>query len=1690
MKAMKKLMIVAATLTLSSAAFYAAACGTDEAHEHDYKWTTTTSATCETDGLETGVCECGDTQTRPISALGHSYGDWFVNAPSREQKGKAVRICATDAEHKQEVSLPELPASGNGAYKSVTPVSGSDYAYTYVYDANGDDVFFTGYSFDKNSVSAAVSVAAESNSNAINSKAQHYTKNYGTGKTSNASVNLEFGDGYVHIIDNTQIQEMWYEKQPDGSSFNALKFVDRYGNQAIKLDERSDALQLYDGYSYGFVWVYSNHYDYGVGNFINYYYLQAQNNANGDFTESYKEVNGKTVYSFSYGVFDETYGQHLNVLSFEFTLASNGVVESLTAKNDTYINSPETTGTTADGDPVTYPAETNFTQDENGHWNLISNPVIAETESWTITQKTALEADETLPETPYHYKDMVATSYDLMRVTVTERQDGTVQIQNLGLLGDEYDLNATTAVSVQLQNVAPSTANFYVDDVKIYWRTVDEDGKNVDTLLQPSYAGNGSDWHIQASFDPVLNVLVINPYVAGDHTIVIKTANVEKIVTLHVPYNDPTGLTCSVYDYDVELDTPRWDTLNNYFRIYAGEALNFTSTVDHPAYQDASYTATVTGPSDVTLGTDMILGTEVSVFKADVTGLYTVTLTSTKSGSSSSFKVRVVAAPDEAKLLSGVYHGVDDNKNDVSVTFDTEGKTASIKIGENGSVYSANLGYIYTPATSDSAPILVVANDPTSDYEFTFEITSGYEVLLNYVDDFGENNRVYISNAVKNLITGTYTVTPNHNKHTANVSALYAVSSNVSFYYSFNGVIATDDTGAVKSQNRLTIELEEGDVIEIWTSNAKGGSYELTVYNPVTDVEIVEPASKEIFVGGKKLSLETLFTGQDSDKEPSFKTVTWTSSDTSIATVDSTGLVTGKAAGTVTITATSTDNPNATATIELTVTYINATSVTLNKTEAEMKVGGDTLELEATVGAANASNKNVIWTSSDESIATVSGTVNAQGKLIGVVTVNSNVSATTTVTITAMSVDSTDENPVLATCTITVKYIAPTSVTLNKTTADMVVGGSTLALTATVGPEDTSNKKVTWTSSDASIATVSANGVVTVNADLTADTTVTITAASAADGTVKATCVITVKYNSVTSVSLNTSTATLKVGASTTLTATVTGADGAAASNGKVTWTSSNPEVVSVNEDGAVAVNADYRTNGTQVTITATSVADNTKTATCVITVSYVPVATFELNSTTDTEYTLDIGASQNVGLNVKDASNTNNYTIKGITWTSDNEKVTVTSTNNTSATIAVSDELRESIVAHITATSADNPEKTVTITVTVNYVAVTGITLDKTTAEMTVGGDNLTLSATLSPDAPSVTQVTWSSSDSSVATVDATGVVRVKSGVNETKTVTIRATAVDNSDIYAECEITVIYVPVTSVTVESESIALKVGAKRPDEVYGEGASAKASVLPENASIKKLTYSSSDTSVATVDENGVITALKEGTATITVTSAADSTLKKTITVTVSAATVSEGTNNLSLASASTVVYVFTGKPNTPYTFTLNKSAWGYKVCKDEYVYSATNVLSGTTDANGKFNVAVCVPYEDGICSVVLTIAETVAKEDGTADFPYTVALGKTYSYKNVGCYGGLAGKLVIEEEGDYLLSGSSILLKIGTGEFGSYWSGGCTIYEDCEDVYAGGTIHLTAGTYNVAILGVDPSGWGDPTNVTFTLTKA
>ena len=254
---------------------------------------------------------------------------------------------------------------------------------------------------------------------------------------------------------------------------------------------------------------------------------------------------------------------------------------------------------------------------------------------------------------------------------------------------------------------------------------------------------------------------------------------------------------------------------------------------------------------------------------------------------------------------------------------------------------------------------------------------------------------------------------------------------------------------------------------------------------------------------------------------------------------------------------------------------VSVSGVALDKASISIKVG-DTETLTATVSPKNAANKKVTWKSSDAAIASV----DANGKVTGVA------AGEATITVT------TDDGGKTATCKVTVsdKEVKVTGVKLNKTATSLLVGGNE-TLVATILPENATNKKVTWKSSNAAVATVDAAGKVT--AVKAGEATITVTTD---DGGKTATCKVTVsnKEVNVTGVTLNKATLTLIEGASETLTATVAPAD---ATNQKVTWKSSNAAVATVDAAGKVtAVKAG------EATITVTT-EDGGKTATCKVTV-------------------------------------------------------------------------------------------------------------------------------------------------------------------------------------------------------------------------------------------------------------------------------------------------------------------------------------------------------------------------------------------------------------------------------------------------------------------------------------------------------
>lgn len=252
---------------------------------------------------------------------------------------------------------------------------------------------------------------------------------------------------------------------------------------------------------------------------------------------------------------------------------------------------------------------------------------------------------------------------------------------------------------------------------------------------------------------------------------------------------------------------------------------------------------------------------------------------------------------------------------------------------------------------------------------------------------------------------------------------------------------------------------------------------------------------------------------------------------------------------------------------------INTTALSINKTSTTLNVGA-TETLSVTRTPASVSYPTISWSSSNTSVATV----NASGVITAV--------GNGTATITAKTTDGTN---ISKTCSVTVQTpvsgvtVSPTSLSLN--------AGSTYTLTKSISPSTASNQNVTWSSSNTSVATVNASGVVTAVGNGTA----TITCTSSADSSKKGTCSVTVT-TAVTGVTVSPTTLSLNVGGTHVLSKTVLPAT---ASNKNVTWSTSSTAVATVDSSGKVTAVA----KGT-CTITCTSSADSTKKGTCSVTVN------------------------------------------------------------------------------------------------------------------------------------------------------------------------------------------------------------------------------------------------------------------------------------------------------------------------------------------------------------------------------------------------------------------------------------------------------------------------------------------------------
>ena len=484
-----------------------------------------------------------------------------------------------------------------------------------------------------------------------------------------------------------------------------------------------------------------------------------------------------------------------------------------------------------------------------------------------------------------------------------------------------------------------------------------------------------------------------------------------------------------------------------------------------------------------------------------------------------------------------------------------------------------------------------------------------------------------------------------------------------------------------------------------------------------------------------------------------------------------------------------------------------ATSLSLNQSVASLNVG-DTIKLTATVLPEDATNKDVVWASSNPSVATVSTD--------GLVTALK-AGETTIVAKTA------DGSNLSATCKVVVNNIMAATISLNTSDLELEID-ETSQLIATIYPSNATNKAVTWKSSNTSIATVSSNGVVTAKSPGTATITVTTT-----DGSnLSATCRVTVLERKATSIVLNTYSLSLYVNQTANLTATVYPSD---AANKTVTWKSSNTAVATVNDNGLVkAISAG------NATVTATTTDGSNLSASCSVKVSIIPVTSISVNQT---NLTLDVSETYQLVATILPS----NATYQTVTWTSSNSSVARVSDTGLITPVSPG-------TTTIKAKTTDGTNLTASCQVTV-VKRVKSISLNQSSLTLTLP-ETAQLTAIITPSDATNKVLQWTSSNTGVAKVDNNGfITSVAAG-----TATIKATTTDGTNLSASCQVTVIKQYVTSITLNESKLVMHLG---------ETAQLIADVEPYNASNKVLSWSSGNTSIARVDNNGLVTAISDGT---------------------------------------------------------------------------------------------------------------------------------------------------------------------------------------------------------------------------------
>lgn len=465
------------------------------------------------------------------------------------------------------------------------------------------------------------------------------------------------------------------------------------------------------------------------------------------------------------------------------------------------------------------------------------------------------------------------------------------------------------------------------------------------------------------------------------------------------------------------------------------------------------------------------------------------------------------------------------------------------------------------------------------------------------------------------------------------------------------------------------------------------------------------------------------------------QTVIWKTNNPCVATVNPSGHITAVAAGTAIITAESSDGCGIYDTCTITVIEaIPVTSVEITDYDTIMKEGSSAY-FAATVSPDNATNKNVVWTSSNEDVATVhpqSGLVYAK---------NSG-----TVSIIAAAADDCNISDCI---TVTVTDVIKTDTITMNSTSKCLEEGDSFQLTVSICPTNVTNTNISWYSSDTNVATV-CNGTVYAVSKGSA----VITAAATDGSGVFAECAVTVTDGVlVKNVSVSPSSAELFVEESMYLTEEACPPD---ATNKCVYWESSNPEIASVAPPSGLVIAHSVGT----ARIYAKTTDGSDKFAYCTVTVKPIEIESIALENVE-----LPRGTYASIARTIlpKNATNQN------LRWCSSNENI-VEVDEETGCIYGKSEG-----ITSIYAFAQDGSEQGAYCTVTVTKsIIIDSVSISPSTYLAYSTTKTIQLEAIINPGNALVEKLVWKSDDTVLATVDQAGLVTLK-GRTGTVNITVK---------------------------------------------------------------------------------------------------------------------------------------------------------------------------------------------------------------------------------------------------------------------------------------------------------------------------